>query len=246
MTSEIRGRLMPGQSTSDAALELHRVCLHGVQFTFGIDLYLPGSGRKPPDTTPAPRFQRIQVAHPPPQRTSTVGGRAWQDGIYIDPADDEAILDESALEDGRWKRQDRFYLPDLFSLYQEGIASLGVPPADTVILDKQLTIPFVHTLAAQVGQAPAARPEMFIAIGPPPLQDRLGFLSVPYPQPMPGQVEVNYKATLTCQWKGGFLPELEHEWIAISFDQFTPPERSSADYLAQVQRCTLSTCVQYG
>jgi hypothetical protein len=239
---------MPGQPTSDAALDLHRVCQHGVQFTYGIDLYLPGSGRQPPATTPAPRFQRIQVAHPPPERASNVGGRAWYDSIYVDLKDDQATL-ESALRDGSWRWQDRFYLPDLFSLYQEGIASLGVPADDTIILDKQFTIPFVHTLAAPDGQAPAARPEMFMALGPPLPKDRLGFLSVPYPQASPGQVEVNYKTKLTCQWKGSPLPQPEDDkkkWIAISFDQFTPPERSSADYLAQIQDCTVETCVQFG
>jgi hypothetical protein len=232
---------MPGQPTSDAAFDLHRVCLHGIQFTYGIDLYLPGSGRKPPETTPAPRFQQITVASPPPARASN--GGAWCDHIYIDPTDDVTLW--SALETGDWKGQDLFYLPGLFSLYQEGIPSLGVPADNTIILDKQLTIPFVHTLAAPAGQGPAASPEMFMAIGPPLHQDRLGFLSVPYPQPDPGQVEVNYKTTLTCQWKTG--PALEEgAWIAVSFERFTPPERSSADYLAQVQRCTPSTCVQFG
>jgi hypothetical protein len=104
-------------------------------------------------------------------------------------------------------------------------------------------------LAAPDGPAPAARPEMFMAIGPPSSEDRLGFLSVPYPQPPPGQVEVNFKATLICEWKASPVPLEEDEeknWIAISFDQFTPPERSSADYLAQLQACTVETCVQFG
>jgi hypothetical protein len=233
---------MPGQPTSDAAFDLHRVCQHGIQFTYGIDLYLPGSGRQPPDSEPPPRFQRIQVAHPPPDRASNVGRRAWYDGIYVDPdpTDNQATL-ESALGGGDWRGQDLFYLPDLFSLYQEGIASLGVPAENTIVLDKQLTIPFVHTLAAPAGEAQAARPEMFMALGPPLPQDRLGFLSVPYPQASPGQVEVNYKATLTCRWKTG--PELEvGDWIAVSFDQFTPPERSSADYIAQIRACTEDPC----
>jgi hypothetical protein len=230
---------MPGQPTSDAAFDLHRVCQHGIQFTYGIDLYLPGSGRKPPDSEPPPRFQQITVARPPPARAS--GGGAWCDGIYIGPTHDDLTL-RKALETGRdWKGQDLFYLPDLFSLYWEGIASLGVPADDTIILDKQLTIPFVHTLAPPAGEAQAARPEMFMAIGPPPQQARLGFLSVPYPQPDPGQVEVNYKATLTCRWKTG--PELKvGNWIAVSFDQFTPPERSSADYIAQIRACTEDPC----
>jgi hypothetical protein len=235
---------MPGQPTSDAAFDLHRICLHGIQFTYGIDLYLPGYGRKPPETTPPSRFQRIQVSRPPPARASN--GGAWSDNIYVDPTDDDLTL-EAALATGAWKRQDLFYLPDLFSLYQEGIASLGEPPANTIILDKLLTIPFVHTLAAPDGPAPAARPEMFMAIGPPSSEDRLGFLSVPYPQPPPGQVEVNFKATLTCEWKASPVPLEEDEeknWIAISFEQFTPPERSSADYLARIQDCTVQTCVR--
>jgi hypothetical protein len=237
---------MPGQATSDAALDLHRVCLHGIQFTYAIDLYLRRYDRQPPTTEPPPRFQRIQVARRPPDRASSVVGRAWYDSIYTDPNDDKATL-EVALGDGSWKRQDRFYLPDLFSLYQEGIASLGVPAADTIILDKQLTIPFVHSLAAPEGEAPAVQPGMFMAIGPPSSRDRLGFLSVPYPQPDPGQYEVNFKGTFTCQWKPGLDPELrEDEWVAISFDQFTPPERSSADYLAQIQACTERTCVLLG
>ena len=71
----------------------------------------------------------------------------------------------------------------------------------------------------------------------------------PYPQPPPGQVEVNFKATLICEWKASPVPLEEDEeknWIAISFDQFTPPERASADYLAQLQACTVETCVQFG
>jgi hypothetical protein len=232
---------MPGQPTSDAAFDLHRVCQHGIQFTYGIDLYLPGSGRKPPDSEPPPRFQQITVARPPPDRASD-GGK-WDDQIYIDPADDRLTL-RKGLQTGGWKQQDLFYLPGLFSLYQEGIPSLGVPAGNTIILDKQVTIPFVHTLAEPDGQAPATRPEMFMAIGPPPLHNRLGILSVPYPQSDPGQVEVNYKATLTCQWKTGIDPALEPgDWIAVSFEQFDPPERSSADYLAQLQDCNEETCV---
>ena len=238
---------MPGQPTSDAAFDLHRVCLHGIQFTYGIDLYLPGSGRKPPDTAPQSRFQRIQVSRPPPPRASN--GGAWSDNVYVDPTNDNLTL-TAALATEAWKQQDLFYLPGLFSLYQGGIASLGEPPANTIILDKLLTIPFVHTLAAPDGPAPAARPEMFMAIGPPSSKDRLGFLSVPYPQPPPGQVEVNFKATLTCQWKADPVQKIEKDeeknWIAISFDQFTPPERSSADYLARIQACTVATCVQFG
>jgi hypothetical protein len=237
---------MPGQPTSDAAFDLHRVCLHGIQFTYGIDLYLPGYGRKPPEKEPPPRFQRIQVSRPPPARASN--GGAWFDCIYVGPKDDQTL--KAALDTGAWKQQDLFYLPDLFSLYQEGIASLGEPPANAIILDKLLTIPFVHALAAPDGPAPAARPEMFMAIGPPSSKDRLGFLAVPYPQPPPGQVEVNFKATLTCKWKASPVPLEEDEeknWIAISFDQFTPPERSSADYLARIQDCTVetaTTCVE--
>jgi hypothetical protein len=68
------------------------------------------------------------------------------------------------------------------------------------------------------------------------------------PQPPPGRVEVNFKATLICEWKGSPVPLEEDEeknWIAISFDQFTPPDRSSADYLAQIQDCTVQTCVRF-
>jgi hypothetical protein len=235
---------MPGQATSNAVFDLLRVCLHGIQFTYGIDLYLPGYGRKPPEKEPPPRFQRIQVSHPPPARASNSGAPAWDEDIYVGPEVDALTL-KAARAGGSWKPHDRFYLPDLFSLYQEGIASLGVPAQDTIILDKLLTIPFVHSLAD--GQSPAAASAMFMAIGPPSSKDRHGILSVPYPQPSPGQVEVNYKATLTCQWKTDLPRKLEKdEWIAISFDQFTPPERSSADYLAQLQACTVETCVQFG
>lgn len=47
---------MPGQPTSDAAFDLHRVCLHGIQFTYGISF----DQFTPPERSSADYLARIQ------------------------------------------------------------------------------------------------------------------------------------------------------------------------------------------
>ncbi len=67
--------------------------------------------------------------------------------------------------------------------------------------------------------------------------DQRGFLSVSYPQPHIGDdgvtpVGVAYFEQYTLHWARQLPPGA---WVAISFDRFWPPERDSADYIAQVE-----------
>jgi hypothetical protein len=181
------------------------------------------------------------VASPPPKRAGDLK-LDWNEGIYLNDGSEF-----NPDKDGELLRQDIHHL--------EGIPSLDVPAPDTIILDKLLTVPFVHEVAAPSGQAQAAQsgggPAMLVTLERRSTQDPPGFLSVPYPQPSRGQIEVNFRQTFICKWtlktKNNFgiavqNPDTMNPWVAISFDQFWPPERSSADFIAQVQACEDQSC----
>jgi hypothetical protein len=249
VTSEIEGAEMTAQATSDAILDVRFICRHGIEFDRAIEPYLPsaepylpGYDRRAPTTVLPPRFEQIQVASPPPKRAARGAKLAWQYGIYLadggefDPDKDAELL-----------RQGIHHL--------EGIPSLDVPDPENIILDKLLTVPFVHDVAAPAGQAQAAQsgggPAMLVTLGRQSPQDPPGFLSVPYPQPSRGQIEVNFRQTFICKWKEktkhNFGLEIQNQatnnpWVAVSFDQFWPPERSSADFITQVQPCEDESC----
>jgi hypothetical protein len=108
-----------------------------------------------------------------------------------------------------------------------GIPSLGQPKPFTIILDEWLTLPH-------------RRGEMPLTDG-----DPLGFLSVPYLQPRSDSVVVNYRNPnpdgYTLHWH---RPLATRSWVAISFDRFWPPERDSADYIAQIKECTGKNCIE--
>jgi hypothetical protein len=69
--------------------------------------------------------------------------------------------------------------------------------------------------------------------------DQRGFLSGSYPQPpveagRVTRVPVDFYGEYELRWSGT-LPA--GTWVAISFDRFWPPERSSAEYITQVEDC---------
>ena len=106
--------------------------------------------------------------------------------------------------------------------FAEDIASLGQPPPDTIKLDQWLTVP----------AGPAERQ----LTGEP---ERLGFISAPYPQPVPGaggvaDVQVDYNVeTELLPWSN---PPEPGDWVAFSFDRFWPPERESVEFIGRVEQ----------
>lgn len=155
-------------------------------------------------------YRRIQAASPPPTRD----GRSWEHGIRVKDGSEDGRPFQVADGDDSWKREGVFHL--------EGIPSLDPPAPGTIILDRWLAVP-----AAQ------ASPTTFTFTNE---VDQRGFLSVSYPQPPMGDVGVAYFEQCTLYW----TRELPGDaWIAVSFDRFWPPERDSADYIAQVEDCML-------
>jgi hypothetical protein len=139
-------------------------------------------------------------------------GSEWTAGML--PNDGQALAPSSPS--GDWEN------PGV--RFAEDIASLGQPPPDTIRLDQWLTVP-----ADPVKRRLTGAPEP------------LGFLSAPYPQPVPGadgvaDVQVDYNvATDLLPWSN---PPEPGSWVAFSFDRFWPPERESVEFIGRVQeRC---------
>ncbi len=109
----------------------------------------------------------------------------------------------------------------------EGISPFGLPQPEKIVLDRWLAVPAVPPTAALT--------TAFTLIGP---DDRTGtnhFVSASYPQPRADGVElkvagVNY----FCQHELPLTGDVG-EWIAVSLDQFWPPERASSDYVVAVE-----------
>jgi hypothetical protein len=106
---------------------------------------------------------------------------------------------------------------------EEDAIALDIPEPETVALDWWIRVPKTKKKKTMTFPGP----------------DRdLGFLSVPYwnPVPWPGETvtrRVEYYATHTLK----FPDPLAGSWIAISFDAFCPPERDSADLIARIGDC---------
>jgi hypothetical protein len=166
----------------------------------------------PAAETLAARYLRISAASQPPPRA---GGAAWEDGIRVRDADGGSHPFQAA--DDRWKRDGVVLV--------EGTPSLGQPAPDTIVLDRWLAVPFVPD-----GDVDATA---FSFTADP---DPRAFLSVPYPQPPAGKVPVWYAGAYDLRWSRPLEPGA---FVAVSLDRFWPPERDSADYLAQVEDCQL-------
>jgi hypothetical protein len=141
---------MTAQATSDAILDVKFICRHGIEFDRAlepylpsVEPYLPGYDRRAPTMALPPRFEQIQVASPPPKRAGDLK-LDWNEGIYLNDGSEF-----NPDKDGELLRQDIHHL--------EGIPSLDVPAPDTIILDKLLTVPFVHEVAAVRRRARDAR-----------------------------------------------------------------------------------------
>jgi hypothetical protein len=194
---------------SDAVFDFLQVCRNGIRLKFGLRVpTLPqGDSQKPLHAI----YRRIQAASPP----STRDGHPWEFGIRVYDGTKDGQPLRVADGDDSWKRRGVFHL--------EGIPSLGQPTPNTIVLDRWLAVP-----------AARAQPTTFAFTNE---VDQRGFLSVSYPQPPIGDdgvtpVSVAYFEQYTLDWTRELSPGA---WVAISFDRFWPPERDSADYIAQVE-----------
>jgi hypothetical protein len=210
-----RETVMPPQASKDGLIDVLRVGRDGVRFRFAAQLHLSEYGRTGPPATALPTlYQRIQATSQP----TRVGG-PWQDGIRVNDGTENGrpfTLREGRSLDDAWQRRGVFWL--------EGIPNLDLPEPDTIILDEQIELPFRWAMEVPIID----------------YVDPRGFLSIPYPQPEQTDtityVGVNYFGEYTLAWTRPLQPG---DWVAISFDRFQPPDRSSADYLAQVEDVNL-------
>lgn len=154
-------------------------------------------------------------SRPTLDRPCTRDGGPWELGIRVKDGTEDGQPLRVADGDDSWKRRGVFHL--------EGIASLDQPTPNTIVLDRWMAVPAVQ-----------AHPTTFTFTNQ---VDQRGFLSVSYPQPHIGDdgvtpVGVAYFEQYTLHWARHLPPGA---WVAISFDRFWPPERDSADYIAQVE-----------
>jgi hypothetical protein len=205
--------------SSDGLIDVLRVGRDGIRFRFAAQLHLPGYPNDHPPAAALPTlYQWVQGASPPPARA----GNPWQDGIrvYDDTENGRAFALSSRGQslDDAWQRRGVFWL--------EGIPNLDPPKPETIVLDEQLDVPFRWAMEVPITEDPDPR----------------GFLSIPYPYPPLEQagtityVGVDYFGEYTLAWTRLLEPG---EWVAISFDRFQPPDRPSADYLAQIEDVNL-------
>jgi hypothetical protein len=200
--------IMP-HAGGDAVFDFLQVCRNGIRLKFGVRVatHPQGSPEKPLRAI----YQRIQAVSPPPTRD----GRPWELGIRVKDGTEDGQPLRMADGDDSWKRRGVFHL--------EGIPSLDQPTPNTIVLDRWMAVPAVQ-----------AHPTTFAFTNE---VDQRGFLSVSYPQPHIGDdgvtpVGVAYFEQYTLHWARQLPPGA---WVAISFDRFWPPERDSADYIAQVE-----------
>jgi hypothetical protein len=157
---------------------------------------------------------RIVAASPPPNRA----GQPWSWGIVVagsvppQPIDPASARTETS---GTW-RQGVGWI--------DSIPDLDKPAGDTVVLDEQRNLDLDPTRTMTFREEP----------------EKFGFLSVPYLQPYElnpplHTVAVKYSGEFTLRWQRPLKPG---DWVAISLENFDQ-NRESADYLAQVQDCTL-------
>jgi hypothetical protein len=199
----------PSGTTPDGAVDILGAGLDHLTFRFGLQWRDPLLAARPPDSLLPARYVRIQVASPPPER---VDGTPWHDGLVV-------------VGGGRFNRDSPPTGGRVDPL--DGVAPLGLPGADTLVLDRWLAVPVVPPTQAltrtfEINTAdPTIRP--------------LWFLSVPYPDasidgkclPVAG-VDYYFEGTIR------FDHTAKDEWIAVSLDRFFPPERASAELIVQL------------
>lgn len=196
-------------ASPDAVFDFQRVCRDGLQFKFGVRpprQRQGASGRRLRAV-----HTRVQAASPPPDRG---GGLDWDFGIRIHDGTENGLPLRAALGD-RWRRRGVFYLEDAPALSQ--------PRPDTIVLDRWLAVPAVQAVPTTLAFTSNI--------------DQRGFLSGSYPQPpvedgRVTHVQVDFYGEYDLCWS---KPLAAGTWVAISFDRFFPPERRSAEYIAQVQ-----------
>ena len=203
-----------GHGAGDAVMDPVRAFPTSLQFRLGIEFRFPDRPPPPPDSLLPARYLRIQVAFAATRsrRRQPLVRRAA--GVRRDGGDRE--FDPHAA----WKQS--------MCVPPEGISPFGQPPPETIVFDQWVRVPAVPPTAALT--------TAFTLIGPDnPNAPSNHFLSVPYPRPRVDGVElkvagVNYFCHTRCA-----LTRDVREWIAVSFDQFCPPERASSDYVVAVE-----------
>ena len=209
---------MPAQHSSDAAVDILRVCRDGIRFQYYGQLQLPRYGRSVPTAALPSLDVWVQVATPPPNR---VDGAPWQQGML--------------RQDGEPWRQDQLAIVARGGngWQQHGVGwpydtpALGRPPLENTILHQQISVPFGWMLDVRF----PAEGEI----------DQVCFLSQPYEvgkEPLSGRrVGVNYFGTFTLPW----TREVDvDDWVAVSFERFAE-NRTSVDYIAPVTPGNLFT-----
>ena len=156
------------------------------------------------------RYLRIQAASPPPAR---VDGTPWDDGLVVTGG---GPFDRTAPP------------ADLKVDPLDGVAPLGRPDLETMVLDRYLAVPAVPPTRAltrtfEIGTADRSiRP--------------LTFLSAPYPD---ASIDGRRLAVAGVDYYYEGPIEFDHpakdEWIAFSLERFYPPERASAEFIVRVQ-----------
>jgi len=198
-------------ASPDAVFDFLRVCRDGVRLKFGIR---PPLQRQDASGRPLRAvYTRIQAASPPPDRD----GLDWEFGIRVNNGTENGRPLRPAAGDDRWRRRGVFHLEDA--------PALGQPPPDTIVLDRWLAVPAVQAVPTTL----AFTSEI----------DQRGFLSGSYPQPRVEEgrvthVPVDFYGEYNLRWSKRLPPGT---WVAISFDRFWPPERRSAEYIAQIEDC---------
>ena len=211
-----------GHAAGDLVMDPVRAFPTRLEFRLGIEFRFPDSPPPPSDSLLPARYLRIQVASPPPDR---VDRSRWFEGLRVH--DDEGG-DREFDPHVPWKQS--IVLPRV------GISPFGQPPPKAIVFDEWVCVPAVP--------ATAALTTAFTVIGPDkPDVPSNHFLSIPYPRPTIDGVElsvtgVKYHTVGVLHFTREVVaePEFQQAWIAVSFDQFAPEERASADYVVAVEQ----------
>jgi hypothetical protein len=202
---------MPAQHSSDAAIDILRVCRDGIRFQYFGQLQLPRYQRTPPSAALPALDVWVQAAAPPPAR---VDGTPWQQNMLRQDGEPwpQRQLAVVAKGGNGWQTHGVRWPDDT--------PALAAPPLAQTILCQQISVPFGWMLDVR-----------FPANGE---VDQVSFLSQPYEvdqEPLWGRrVGVNYFGTFTLRWTRDVAVD---DWIAISFERFAE-NRRSVDYIAPV------------